>query len=61
LRERLAGDVKVALNDPAINDRLALTGQMLNFGTAAEFTASINEQRAMVDAAAKSLGIAPLQ
>lgn len=61
LRERIAGDVKVALNDPVINDRLTLTGQMLNFGTAAEFSASINEQRAMVDAAAKKLGIAPLQ
>jgi len=61
LRERIAADVKVALDDPVIVDRLTVTGQMLNFGGAAEFTASIEEQRATVDAAAKSLGIAPLQ
>jgi tripartite-type tricarboxylate transporter receptor subunit TctC len=61
LRERIAADVKVALNDPVIIDRLNVTGQMLNFGGAAEFQASIDEQRATVAAAAKSLGIKPLQ
>jgi tripartite-type tricarboxylate transporter receptor subunit TctC len=61
LRERIAGDVKVAINDPVIIDRLAKTGQMLNFGGAAEFTDSINAQRATVAAAAKSLGIKPLR
>jgi tripartite-type tricarboxylate transporter receptor subunit TctC len=61
LRERIAEDVKVAINDPVIVDRLNLTGQMLNFGGAAEFEASINEQRATVAAAARSLGIKSLQ
>jgi tripartite-type tricarboxylate transporter receptor subunit TctC len=61
LRERIAEDVKVAINDPVIVDRLNLTGQMLNFGGAAEFEASINEQRATVAAAAISLGIKSLQ
>jgi tripartite-type tricarboxylate transporter receptor subunit TctC len=61
LRERIAGDVKVAINDPIIIDRLARTGQMLNFGGAAEFTDSINQQRSTVSAAAKSLGIKSLQ
>ena len=59
LRERIAADVKSAINDPIIIDRLNATGQMLNFGGAAEFEASINEQRATVAAAAKSLGIQP--
>jgi|SRR5262245_4177352 len=61
LRERIAADVKVAIDDPVIIDRLNLTGQMLNFGGAAEFEASINAQRATVAAAAKSLGIKSLQ
>ncbi len=61
LRERIAAAVKVAINDPVIIDRLNLTGQMLNFGGAAEFAADIDVQRATVAAAAKSLGIKPLQ
>jgi tripartite-type tricarboxylate transporter receptor subunit TctC len=60
-RERIAGDVKVAMTDAVLIDRLNLTGQMPNFGGAAEFEASIDEQRATVAAAAKRLGIAPLQ
>ena len=61
LRERIAADVKVAIDDPVIIDRLNLTGQMLNVGGAAEFEESINQQRATVAAAAKSLGIKSLQ
>ena len=37
LRERIAADVKVAMSDPIVIERLNATGQMLNFGTAAEF------------------------
>jgi len=61
LRERIAADVKVAMNDKVLIDRLNATGQMPDFGTAAEFTESINAQRATVAAAAKSLGLKPLQ
>jgi tripartite-type tricarboxylate transporter receptor subunit TctC len=61
LRERIAADVKVAIDDPVIIDRLNLTGQMLKVGGAAEFEESINQQRATVAAAAKSLGIKSLQ
>lgn len=61
LRERIAVDVSEASKDPMIADRLTLTGQVLNVGGAAEFAASIDEQRKTVGAAAKSLGIAPLQ
>jgi tripartite-type tricarboxylate transporter receptor subunit TctC len=61
LRERIAADIKGAIDDPVIIDRLNLTGQMLNVGGAAEFEESINQQRATVAAAAKSLGIKSLQ
>ena len=57
LRERIAADIKIAINDPIIIDRLAQTGQMLNFGGAGEFADSINQQRATVATAAKSLGL----
>ncbi len=59
LRERIAADVKVAMTDKTLIDRLNATGQMPDFGTAAEFTESINAQRATVTAAAKNLGITP--
>jgi tripartite-type tricarboxylate transporter receptor subunit TctC len=61
LREHIAAGVKVATSDPLVGERLALTGQTLNFGGAAEFAADIDAQRASVAAAAKALGIAPLQ
>jgi tripartite-type tricarboxylate transporter receptor subunit TctC len=61
LRERIAEGVKVAVSDPIVGERLARTGQTLNFGGAAEFAADINAQRATVAAAAKALGIAPLK
>jgi tripartite-type tricarboxylate transporter receptor subunit TctC len=61
LRDRIAAAVKVAVSDPLVGERLALTGQTLNFGGAAAFTADINAQSTSVAAAAKALGIKPLQ
>lgn len=61
MRERIAAGVKIATSDPAVAERLALTGQTLNFGGAAEFAADINAQRESVAAAAKALGIKPLE
>ena len=61
LRDHIAAGIKIATSDPIVAERLALTGQTLNFGGAAEFTAAIDEQRASVAAAAKALGIKPLQ
>lgn len=61
MRERIAADVKVALGDPTVAERLTQTGQMLNYGTASEFATSIDEQRATLAAAAKSLGVTPAQ
>jgi tripartite-type tricarboxylate transporter receptor subunit TctC len=57
LRERIAADVKAALADPVIAQRLTATGQLVVPGSAAEFAASIDKQRATVEAIAKVLGI----
>ena len=57
LRERIAADVKTALADPTIVARLTATGQVVAPGSAAEFTASIDKQRATVAEIAKVLGI----
>jgi tripartite-type tricarboxylate transporter receptor subunit TctC len=62
LRERIAADVRgVAAANPLVEERLNATGQMPNFGGPAEFQAEIDEQRARIDAAAKSLGVVPTQ
>jgi tripartite-type tricarboxylate transporter receptor subunit TctC len=57
LRERIAADVRTALSDPAIATRLTATGQVVSPGSAAEFAASIEKQRATVAEVAKVLGI----
>jgi tripartite-type tricarboxylate transporter receptor subunit TctC len=61
LRDHIAAGVKVAVSDPLVGERLALTGQTLNFGGAAAFAADINAQSTSVAAAAKALGIKPLK
>ena len=43
VRERIAADVKAQLNDPALNERMTATGQIVNPGTPAEFAAAIDE------------------
>jgi tripartite-type tricarboxylate transporter receptor subunit TctC len=57
LRERIADGVKATLADPALRERLEATGQVVVPGSAAEFAASIEQQRATVAAIAKVLGI----
>jgi tripartite-type tricarboxylate transporter receptor subunit TctC len=57
LRERIAADVKTALADPAVLARLTATGQEVVPGSAAEFAAAIDKQRAGVAEVAKTLGI----
>ena len=46
LRERIAADVKAALSDPTIAQRLTATGQVVAPGSAAEFAAGIEKQSA---------------
>jgi tripartite-type tricarboxylate transporter receptor subunit TctC len=57
LRERIADGVKATLADPALKERLEATGQVVVPGSAMEFAASIEKQRATVAAIAKVLGI----
>jgi tripartite-type tricarboxylate transporter receptor subunit TctC len=57
LREKIAADVKDVLADAAIVSRLQATGQEVVPGSAAEFAAAIDRQRAGVAETAKVLGI----
>ncbi len=61
LRERIAADVKAAVADPVVTERLTATGQIVSPGTPAEFAAAIDEQAANLAVAAKALGITPKQ
>jgi tripartite-type tricarboxylate transporter receptor subunit TctC len=59
LRDKIATDLRAALADPAIANRLNATGQVVAPGGPAEFAASIQEQRARLDESAKTLGVKP--
>jgi tripartite-type tricarboxylate transporter receptor subunit TctC len=61
LRERIAADVKAVLADPAVGSRLIATGQEVAPGSAAEFAASIDRQRAGLAEIAKVLGVKAAQ
>jgi len=58
-RERIAGDVKIALTDPSIVARLSDTGQVVLPGSPAEFATAIDKQRASLAVIAKMLGMKP--
>ena len=45
VRDRIAGDIRDVLSDPEIDAKLSATGQVVNPGTAAEFTAALDDQR----------------
>ncbi len=60
-RERIAANVREALADPKIVERLHATGQDVVPGSAAQFAASIDKQRETVAAIAKVLGIKAAQ
>jgi tripartite-type tricarboxylate transporter receptor subunit TctC len=60
-RDRIAADVRAALADPVIAERLTATGQIVSPGTPAEFAAAIAEQAAHLATFAKALGIKPKQ
>jgi tripartite-type tricarboxylate transporter receptor subunit TctC len=59
VRERISSDVKAAAADPTITARLLSTGQVVNPGGPAEFSAAIDAQRAQVAATGVLLGIKP--
>jgi tripartite-type tricarboxylate transporter receptor subunit TctC len=58
LRERIAADVKAAIEtDSMVAERLTRTGQIVNPGGPVEFAKAIDEQRATIAGAAKILGV----
>jgi tripartite-type tricarboxylate transporter receptor subunit TctC len=57
--DRIAQDVQRFLSDPVIIDRLTATGQVVNFGNAAEFGAAIALQRTQAAATGQLLGARP--
>jgi tripartite-type tricarboxylate transporter receptor subunit TctC len=61
VRDRIAADVRAQLEDPQVTAKLSATGQVVNPGTPAEFTAALADQRATVTAIGKVLGIKPAQ
>jgi tripartite-type tricarboxylate transporter receptor subunit TctC len=61
VRNKIAADVKEAASDPEIVKRMTATAQIVAPGNAAEFAASIAEQREQVAAVAKLFGNKPVQ
>jgi tripartite-type tricarboxylate transporter receptor subunit TctC len=60
-RRRISADVRAALEDPIVRDRLTSTGQLINPGDTPEFVAAIAEQRKSAAGAAEVLGIKAAQ
>lgn len=61
VREQIAADVRVALGDRAVIDRMQATGQDVVPGSAAQFAADIDKQAAGAADNAKILGIKAAQ
>jgi tripartite-type tricarboxylate transporter receptor subunit TctC len=56
VRTRIAADTLTVAAEPAFAERVAATGQIVSPGTAAEFAASIEQQRTKFAAIARALG-----
>jgi len=61
VRSKIADDIRGVASDPEIVKRMTATGQIVSPGNAAEFAASIEQQRAQVAAVAKLFGNKPIQ
>ena len=61
LREKIAADIREAIDDPALNAKIAATGQVVNPGSPAEMTAALNEQIEKVKDIGKTLGMKAAQ
>jgi tripartite-type tricarboxylate transporter receptor subunit TctC len=57
LRDKIAADIRAVASDPDIVARLTASGQVVSPGTAAEFDAAIEAQRAQIADMARVLGI----
>jgi tripartite-type tricarboxylate transporter receptor subunit TctC len=56
VRERIAADVRKQLTDPALNERMTATGQIVNPGSPAEFAAAIEAQSRNLAAWSTAIG-----
>ncbi len=56
-RDRIAADVRAVLGDETVKARFVATSQLISAGTAAEFAASMEEQRTKLAAIAQKLGV----
>jgi len=61
VRAKIATDIRTVAKDRAVVDKLAATAQIISPGDAAEFTASIEKQKAQVARIAKLFGNKPVQ
>jgi tripartite-type tricarboxylate transporter receptor subunit TctC len=61
VRSKIADDIRTIASGPEIVKRLTQTGQIVSPGNAAEFAASIAQQREQVAAVAKLFGNKPVQ
>jgi tripartite-type tricarboxylate transporter receptor subunit TctC len=61
LRKSIAADFRAVSTDPAIAERLASFGTIMDIRGPAEFAASVQEQREKLAALAKTLGIKAAQ
>lgn len=57
MRDRIAADIRAVAGDPEILARLTASGQVVSPGTAAEFAAAIDAQRAQLADMAHVLGV----
>ena len=61
VRAKIAADIRAVAKDPAIVQKLTATAQIVSPGDAAEFAASIAQQRAKIAEIAKLFGNKPVQ
>jgi tripartite-type tricarboxylate transporter receptor subunit TctC len=55
LKDRIAADIRAVATDPAIGERLAASGTIVRAGTPAEFASAIEDQRARVASASRTI------
>jgi len=61
IRDRIAADIRQVVSEPEVETKLSATGQVVNPGTPAEFTAALDDQLATVKKIGDTLGIKPAQ
>jgi tripartite-type tricarboxylate transporter receptor subunit TctC len=57
LRDKIAADIREAIDDPALKAKIVGTGQVVNPGSPAEFAAALKDQIATVKEIGKTLGM----